>query len=208
VRRAHLIAPAGYYDPTESVPPMSPCSGVPMSEQVCCEVPAQPTSQGHSGDRILQLPISSEEPAVWNKEDQMDHSYALWLESEAWRMVGRSDNSDKKIISMCIKSLASSVWTFFWSQIEAKDTTLQIWSRHPSKQSTHATLSLLTSVCFVIAWNIIATIWMASLSFQRHSAYIKFLVWCKLMQSLICWKRNGNPCNKNNSNIYLSLTHE
>jgi len=65
-------------------------------------------------------------------------------------------------------------------------------------------LNLLTSVCFVIAWNIIDTTWMASLSFQQQSAYIRFLVWCKLMQSLICWKRNGNPCNRN---IWLTLPY-
>jgi hypothetical protein len=67
--------------------------------------------------------------------------------------------------------------------------------------------SVLTSVCFVIAWNIIATMCTASLSFQRHSAYIRFLVWCKLMQSLICWKRNGNPCN-NYNNTKWALTQK
>lgn len=61
---AHLIVPAGYCEPTRNVPPMSPCSGVPMSERVYCEVPAQPTSQVHSGDRTLQLPIFVVKPAV------------------------------------------------------------------------------------------------------------------------------------------------
>jgi len=60
---AYPIVPVDYYDPRGSVPPKSPCSGVPTNEQVCCEVPVQPTSQAHSEDRILQLPIFSEEPA-------------------------------------------------------------------------------------------------------------------------------------------------
>ena len=35
-----------------------------MSEQVYCEVPAQPTSQVHSVDRTLQLPIFAVKPAA------------------------------------------------------------------------------------------------------------------------------------------------